>query len=48
MLDTFNRLNPIPELKTALLMIWDEMPQALRKSIVSFCALNCINAKGGH
>jgi len=41
MLDKFNRLNPqpknIPELKTALLMIWDELPQeAIRKSIVSF------------
>jgi len=55
MLDKFNRLNPqpknIPELKTAILMIWDELPQkAIRKSIVSFrkrlCA--CINAKGGH
>jgi len=53
MLDKFNRLNPqpknIPELKTALLMIWDKLPQeAIRKSIVSFrkrlCA--CINAKG--
>ena len=41
MLDKFNRLNPqpqnIPELKTALLMILDELPQeAIRKSIVSF------------
>jgi len=41
MLDKFNRLNPQPqnilELKTALLMILDELPQeAIRKSIVSF------------
>jgi len=41
MKDEFNRLNPQPknisELKTALLMIWDELPQeAIRKSIVSF------------
>jgi len=55
MLDKFNRLNPqskkIPELKAALLVIWDELQrEAIRKSIVSFrkrlCA--CINAKGGH
>jgi len=55
MLDKFNRLNPQPkhilELKTALVMIWDELPQeAIRKSIVSFrrrlCA--CINVKGRH
>jgi len=40
-----------PELKTALLMIWDELPQeAIRKSIVSFRKRlrACINAKGGH
>jgi len=42
MLDKSNRLNPqpknIPELKTALLVIWDELPrEAIRKSIVSFC-----------
>ena len=55
MLDKFNRLNPqpknIPELKTALLMIRDELPQeAIRKSIVSFRKhlRACINAKGGH
>jgi len=54
-LDKSNRLNPqpknIPELKTALLMIWDELPQeAIRKSIVSFRKRlrACINAKGGH
>jgi len=55
MLDKFNCLNPqpknIPELMTALLMIWDELPQeAIRKSIASFCKRlrACINAKGGH
>jgi len=55
MLDKFNRLNPQPknilELKTALLVIWDELPQeAIRKSIISFCKRlrACINAKGGH
>ena len=55
MLDKFNRLNPqpknIPELKTALLTIWDELPQeAIRKSIVSFRKRlrACIDAKGGH
>jgi len=55
MLDKFNRLNPqsknIPELKTALMMIYDELPQeAIRKSIVSFRKRlrACINAKGGH
>jgi len=54
MLDKFNRLNPrpknIPDLKTALLVIWDELPQeAIRKSIVSFCKRLrvCINTKGG-
>jgi len=41
MLDKFNHLNPqpknIPELKTALMMLWDELPQeTVRKSIVSF------------
>jgi len=48
-------LNPqpknIPELKTALLMIWDEQPQeAIRKSIVSFRKRlrACINAEGEH
>jgi len=52
MLDKFNRLNPqpknIPELKTALLMIWDELTrEAIRKSIVSFRKRLrvCINAK---
>jgi len=55
MLDKFNRLNPqsknIPELKTALLMIWDDLSQeAIRKSIVSFRKRlrACFNAKGGH
>jgi len=55
MLDKFNHLNPqpknIPELKTALLMIWDELPQeATRKSILSSRKRlhACINAKGGH
>jgi len=55
MLDKFNYLNPqpknIPELKTALLMILDELPQeAIRKSIVSFRKRlrACISAKGGH
>jgi len=55
MLDKFNRLNPqpknIPELKTALLMIWDELPQeGVRKSIISFRKRvgACINAKGVH
>jgi len=55
MLDKFNRLNPqtknIPELKTALLMIRDELPlKAIRKSIVSFRKRlrACIDAKGGH
>jgi len=55
MLNKFNRMNPqpknIPELKTALLMISDELPQeAIRKSIVSFRKHlhACINAKGGH
>ena len=57
MLEKFNRLNPQPknipgsELKTALLVIWDELPQeAIRKSIVSFrkCLRTCINAKGEH
>jgi len=58
MLDKFNRLNPqrknIPLLKTAFLVIWDELielPQeAIRKSIVSFRKRlrACINAKGGH
>jgi len=55
MLDKFNHMNPqpknIPELKTALLIIWDELPQeAVRKSIVSFRKPLCtsINAKGGH
>ena len=55
MFDKFNRLNPqlknMPELKTALLMIWDELPQeAIRKSIVSLRKRlrACINAKGGH
>jgi len=41
MLVKFNRPNPQPknilELKTALLMIWDELLQeAIRKSIISF------------
>jgi len=55
MLDKFNRLNPqpknIPELKTALLMIRDELPQeAIRYMIVSFCKRlrACNNAKGEH
>jgi len=55
MLDKFNRLNPqpknIPELKAALLVIWDELPrEAIRKPIVSFLKRlrACINAKGGH
>jgi len=55
MLDKFNRLNPqpknIPELKTALLMIWDELPpETIKKSIVIFCKRlrTCTNAKGGH
>jgi len=55
MLNKFNRLNPQPknilELKTVLLMIWDELPQeAIRKSIVSFRKRlrACINAKGRH
>jgi len=55
MLDKFNGLNPqpknMPELKTALLMIRDELPQeAIRKSIVSFrkCLRTCVDAKGGH
>jgi len=54
-LDIFDRLNPqtknIPELKAALLVIWDELPQeAIRKSIVSFRKRlrACINANGGH
>jgi len=53
MLDIFNHLNPqqkkILELKTARLMIWDELPQeAIRKLIVSFrkCLRACINTKG--
>jgi len=55
MLDKFNHLNPQPkniqELKTALLMIWDELTQeAIRKSIVSFRKhlRACINPKGRH
>jgi len=55
MLDKFNRLNAQPknmrELKTTLLVIWDELPQeAIRKSIASFrkCLRACIIAKGGH
>jgi len=55
MLDKFNRPNPqpknIPELRTALLVIWDELSQeAIRKSIVSFRKRlrACINAKGTH
>jgi len=55
MLDKSNRLNPQPqnilELKTALLMIWDQLPQeAIRKSIVSFHKRShaCINAIGGY
>jgi len=36
MLDKLNRLNPqpknIPELKTALLMIWDELPQEVSEN----------------
>jgi len=54
MLDKLNRLNPqpknIPELKAALLVIWDELSQkAIRKSIVSFRKRlrACINAKDG-
>jgi len=47
-----NRLNPQPteeQLKTALLMIWDELQQEANNN-ASFrkCLRACINAKGGH
>jgi len=50
MLDNSNRLNPqpknIPELKTALLMIWDELPQeSYQKINRQLPQPSCINAK---
>jgi len=43
MLDKFNHLNPqpknIPELKTALLMIWDELSESQSSASASVCTL---------
>ena len=55
MLEKYKCLNPQPknisELKTALLKIWDDLPQdAVKKSITSFRKRlrACINTGGGH
>jgi len=55
MLQAFQKLNPkpktIPELKSALQQIWDDLPPTtINKAIYDFCKrLNaCVSVSGGH